>query len=228
MARRLKTKVSPCTWRLDATALNALAVLEAQQPDKPRGKLIGEILIAKAMGIEPPPTIQFAELEPADLFSLRGSIAELAKLTGVIKTAVRYATPGSDDEAISLGSALKQINTFLTDGRKVLATVRELISRSASVKVEEIINFKDVYDEARGTHSAIVTQFGKDKDAPKMAKIWENLANFVRKFRPDVGEEIKTPTPFPVEKGAKPKPEVRKPEKEEFEDLEELGGFTDA
>lgn len=202
MARRLKTKVSPCSFRLNGPARQALAILEAEQPDKPRGVLIGELLIAKATGVEPPPTIQFAELDPADLFSVRGSIAEFGKRANHIKAAIRYATPGSNDEATSLGGALKQANTLLADGRIVLAKIREMVSRSASVKVEEIISFEDVYDFAVMGHTQLVKQFGIEEAAPRKAKMWQHVANFVRSFRPDVGPELITPTAFPIQKVA--------------------------
>ncbi|MEO8439077.1 MAG: hypothetical protein ABI540_02535, partial [Spartobacteria bacterium] len=76
MARRLKTKVSPTTWRLSEQAMQALVILESQQPDKPRAQLIGELLIARANNTEVEPTIEFAQLDDRELFSLRREIAE--------------------------------------------------------------------------------------------------------------------------------------------------------
>lgn len=199
MARR-KTKVSPCTWRLDAPALNALTILEAEEPDKPRGKLIGEILIAQANKTEIPPTIEFAEFDAVEMFALRAAVAGLTRILSGATKALRAASPGNEKDALLLQGALKQFEEIAINCKKTLNAARDMANKSASVRAETIISFEEVYQIAASLHRRFVETFGKDPKAPKQAKALEKLANFLRVFRQDVGPEIQTPKAFPTVK----------------------------
>lgn len=181
------------SWRLDDDALQALAILESQQPTKERSQVIGEHLI-KAAGGEPTPTIQFNELSPSEILHLRAELAENRRIAEGLKIALRKARPNSKDEAKRLSEAIIDATHVLKACLKHDKELRELARSTAQITVQEATLLEWVYKRAASKHKWQVKKIGEgDPEAKENAETWARLAKFCRIFRPDLGPELKTP-----------------------------------
>lgn len=185
------------SWRLDDDALKALAILESQEPNKERSQVIGEHLI-KAAGAEPPPTIQFNELDPSEILHLRADLAENRRIVDELKIALRKARPNSKEEARRLSDAIFEATTVLKVCLKNDKELRELARSTAQITAEKTSLLKWTYEKAARNHTAQVEKIGREATAKGRAEGWAKLANFCRIFMPELGPELKMPVTLPV------------------------------
>lgn len=237
MAQRLKTKVSPCSFRLNDEARKALVIEEAENPNKTRGQIIGELIIAKVTGKTVPPPIEFAEFSAEEMLALRVINAENMKVADRFRAAARHATPKSNKDAFYLEIA-KEAKAAVESCKTVSKKLVEMSDQAASVKAETLFNLKDIYEKTTKLRENAVKKIDKDPEARARANMWGELANFVRIFLPEVGPEINILT-APVKEIKKvkeeTKPQLQEPqqpqqqEKGEFETFETAtGGYKDA
>lgn len=211
MARRKKTKTSPVSWRLDEDALKALAILENQEPTKERSQIIGEHLI-KAAGAEPPPTIQFNELDPREILHLRADLAENRRTVEDLKIALRKAKPNSKEDAGRLSDAILEATKVLKRCLQHDRELRELARGASQVTANELGSLEWLYKVARNSHKWEVKKMAQEPAAKDRAENYAALANLCRHFRPNVGPELKTPAAPPeVEKPVVNGPEFQTP-----------------
>jgi hypothetical protein len=198
MTRRKKTKTSPVSWRLDDDALNALAILESQEPGKERSQIVGEHLI-KAAGAEPTPTIQFNELSPSEILHLRAELAENRRIADGLKIALRKARPNSKEEAKRLSEAIIEATLVLKVCLRHDKELRELARNTGQITVGETQLLEWTYERCARNHEATVKKLHEgDAETKTRAEGWAKLAKFCLIFRPDLGPELKTPVGLPA------------------------------
>lgn len=197
MARRKKTKTSPVSWRLDDDALKALTILESQEPTKERSQVIGEHLI-RAAGAEPPPTIQFNELDPKEFLNLRAALAENRRIVDDLKITLRKARPNSKEEAKRLSDAILEATTVLKVCLSHDKELRQLARGAAQITAKETALLKWMYGKAARNQTSQVQKIGQDAAAKGRAEDWTKIANFCRMFMPEVGPELKMPVASPA------------------------------
>lgn len=193
MSRRLKTKTSPVSWRLDDDALKALIILEGQDPGKERGQIIGDQLIAAATGSGPPPTIRFNEIDPKEILHLRAELSENRRLVEMVKAALRQARPSTKEEATRLSEAITGATEILRRCGKHDEKLREQAKKSAQVTIENLDTLQVIFKKAAANHAAAIKKLSTDPDAPQRAEYWARFGNFCRLFCPDLGKELEIP-----------------------------------
>jgi hypothetical protein len=153
--------------------------------------------LIKAAGAEPPPTIQFNELDSTEILHLRADLAENRRIVDELKIALRKARPNSKEEATKLSEAILKATNVLKECLRHDKELRELARGAAEITADGIGSLEWVYKVASTSHKWEVKRIGKEAGAKEQAENYAALPNFCRHFRPDLGPELKTPVAAP-------------------------------
>ena len=196
MSRRLKRKTSPVSWRLSDEHLKALAILEAQDPDKDRGQLIGELILKEATGQQPPPPIKFNDLDPKDVMDLRADLNSLRHQIQTLKSDLRKISPGTKEGAKMLSNAIELANEILESCKVHDKRLYKQANNTAQVAIEDARVLEQVYAKAVYKYNWALKHMqkkGEEEEARRTAVVWMKFANFCLLWRPDLGQPLKVP-----------------------------------